>query len=164
VGRKRPRDRRLLLLHVAGAAAGGRRAARRRDVTATGTQERIMARKVLIADDEQNIVISLEFLLKREGFEVLVAADGDAALQMVAEHHPDLVLLDVMMPKRNGYEVCQRMRERPDWRGIKIIMLSAKGRDVEVSKGVSLGADLYVTKPFSNADLVAQINALLAAT
>lgn len=122
-----------------------------------------MARKVLIADDEQNIVISLEFLLKREGFEVLVAADGDAALQMVAEHHPDLVLLDVMMPKRNGYEVCQRMRERPDWRGIKIIMLSAKGRDVEVSKGVSLGADLYVTKPFSNAELVAQINALLAA-
>ena len=121
-----------------------------------------MARKVLIADDEQNIVISLEFLLKREGFEVLVAADGEAALQMIAEHHPDLVLLDVMMPKRNGYEVCQRMRERPDWRGIKIIMLSAKGRDVEVSKGVSLGADLYVTKPFSNAELVAQINALLA--
>jgi DNA-binding response OmpR family regulator len=120
-----------------------------------------MARKVLIADDEQNIVISLEFLLKREGFEVLVAADGEAALQMVAEQHPDLVLLDVMMPKRNGYEVCQRMRARPDWRGIKIIMLSAKGRDVEVSKGVSLGADLYVTKPFSNAELVAQINALL---
>ncbi len=88
--------------------------------------------------------------------------DGEVALQMVAEHHPDLVLLDVMMPKRNGYEVCQRMRERPEWRGIKIVMLSAKGRDVEVSKGVSLGADLYVTKPFSNAELVAQINALLA--
>jgi DNA-binding response OmpR family regulator len=67
-----------------------------------------------------------------------------------------------MMPKRSGYEVCQRMRERPEWRGIKIIMLSAMGRDVEVSKGVSLGADLYVTKPFSNAELVAQINALLA--
>ena len=122
-----------------------------------------MPRKVLIADDEQNIVISLEFLLRREGFEVLVAGDGETALQMVAEHHPDLVLLDVMMPKRNGYEVCQRMRERPEWRGIKIIMLSAKGRDVEVSKGVSLGADLYVTKPFSNAELVAQINTLLAA-
>jgi DNA-binding response OmpR family regulator len=121
-----------------------------------------MARKVLIADDEENIVISLEFLLKREGFEVLVASDGEAALQMVAEHRPDLVLLDVMMPKRNGYEVCQRMREHPEWRGIKIIMLSAKGRDVEVTKGVSLGADLYVTKPFSNAELVAQINALLA--
>jgi len=122
-----------------------------------------MTRKVLIADDEQNIVISLEFLLRREGFEVLVAGDGEAALQMVAEHHPDLVLLDVMMPKRNGYEVCQRMRERPEWRGIKIVMLSAKGREVEVSKGVSLGADLYVTKPFSNAELVAQINTLLAA-
>ena len=121
-----------------------------------------MARKVLIADDEKNIVISLEFLLRREGFEVLVAGDGEAALQMVAEHHPDLVLLDVMMPKRNGYEVCQRMRERPEWRGIKIVMLSAKGRDVEVSKGVSLGADLYVTKPFSNAELIAKINALLA--
>jgi DNA-binding response OmpR family regulator len=121
-----------------------------------------MTRKVLIADDEENIVISLEFLLRREGFEVLVAGDGEAALQMVAEHHPDLVLLDVMMPKRNGYEVCQRMREHPAWRTIKIIMLSAKGRDVEVSKGVSLGADLYVTKPFSNAELVAQINALLA--
>lgn len=121
-----------------------------------------MARKVLIADDEKNIVISLEFLLKREGFEVLVAGDGEAALQMVAEHQPDLVLLDVMMPKRNGYEVCQRMRERPEWRGIKIVMFSAKGRDVEVSKGVSLGADLYVTKPFSNAELVAKINALLA--
>lgn len=121
-----------------------------------------MARKVLIADDEKNIVISLEFLLKREGFEVLVAGDGEAALQMVAEHQPDLVLLDVMMPKRNGYEVCQRMRERPEWRRIKIVMLSAKGRDVEVSKGVSLGADLYVTKPFSNAELVAKINALLA--
>ena len=121
-----------------------------------------MARKVLIADDEQNIVISLEFLLRREGFDVLVAGDGEAALQMVARHHPDLVLLDVMMPKRNGYEVCQRMREHPEWRDIKIVMLSAKGRDVEVSKGVSLGADLYVTKPFSNAELVAQINALLA--
>jgi DNA-binding response OmpR family regulator len=121
-----------------------------------------MPRKVLIADDEKNIVISLEFLLKREGFEVLVAHDGEAALQMVAEHLPDLVLLDVMMPKRNGYEVCQRMRECPEWRAIKIVMLSAKGRDVEVSKGVSLGADLYVTKPFSNAELVAKINALLA--
>ena len=122
-----------------------------------------MARKVLIADDEQNIVISLEFLLKREGFEVLVASDGEAALQMIAEHHPDLVLLDVMMPKRNGYEVCQRLREHADWKQIKVIMLTAKGRDAEVSKGVSLGADLYVTKPFSNSELVAKVNGLLAA-
>ncbi len=122
-----------------------------------------MAKKILIADDEKNIVISLEFLLRREGFDVVVAGDGEAALQMIAEHHPDLVLLDVMMPKRNGYEVCQRLRERADWRQIKVIMLTAKGRDVEVSKGVSLGADLYVTKPFSNSELVAKVNALLAA-
>ncbi len=122
-----------------------------------------MSKKILIADDEKNIVISLEFLLRNEGFDVIVAGDGEAALQMIAEHRPDLVLLDVMMPKRSGYEVCQRVRERPDWRQIKVIMLTAKGRDVEVSKGLSLGADLYVTKPFSNSELVAKVNALLAA-
>jgi DNA-binding response OmpR family regulator len=123
---------------------------------------RHMAQRVLIVDDEQNIVISLEYLMKRAGYEVLTAGDGEEALQMIAAHRPDLVLLDVMMPKRNGYEVCQRIREHPDWRQMKIIMLSAKGRDVEVSKGVSVGADLYLTKPFSNAELVAHVKALLA--
>ncbi len=120
-----------------------------------------MTLKVLIADDEENIVLSLEFLLRSAGFEVLVANDGEAALKMVAEHRPDLVLLDVMMPKRNGYEVCQRLRARPEWRGIKIIMLSAKGRSAEVEKGLSLGADLYVVKPFSNAELMTKVHALL---
>jgi DNA-binding response OmpR family regulator len=120
-----------------------------------------MTRKVLIADDEENIVLSLEFLLRRAGFEVLVAGDGEMALRMVAEHRPDLILLDVMMPKRNGYEVCQRLRTHPEWRAIKVIMLSAKGRDAEVEKGVSMGADLYVVKPFSSAELVAQVHALL---
>ena len=121
-----------------------------------------MPKKVLIADDEENIVTALEFLLQRRGYETRVAKNGDDALSEVERFAPDLVLLDVMMPRKSGYEVCQRMRARPEWRHIKIIMLSAKGRDVEVSKGVSLGADLYVTKPFSNAELVAQINALLA--
>jgi len=120
-----------------------------------------MTRKVLIADDEENIVLSLEFLLRRAGFEVLVAGDGEAALRMIAEHRPDLVLLDVMMPKRNGYEVCQRLRAQPEWRDIKVIMLSAKGRDAEVTKGVSMGADLYVVKPFSSAELMRQVHALL---
>jgi len=120
-----------------------------------------MTRKVLIADDEENIVLSLEFLLRRAGFEVLVASDGEAALRMVEEHRPDLVLLDVMMPKRNGYEVCQRLRAHPVWRDIKVIMLSAKGRDAEVAKGVSMGADLYVVKPFSSSELMAQVHALL---
>ena len=120
-------------------------------------------KKILIADDEPNIVTALEFLLERNGYEVLVARNGGAALKMIEEQRPDLVLLDVMMPVKSGYEVCQRMRERADWRDIKIIMLTAKGRDVEMSKGLSIGADLYITKPFSTQELVAKIDALLQA-
>jgi two-component system, OmpR family, alkaline phosphatase synthesis response regulator PhoP len=120
-----------------------------------------MPKRVLIADDEPNIVAALEFLLQRNGYEVHTARNGDEALSLIELHNPDLVLLDVMMPQRSGYDVCQRVREREDWRHIKIIMLSAKGRDVEVNKGVSLGADLYITKPFSTRELVAKINGLL---
>ena len=122
-----------------------------------------MGRKILIADDEPNIVAALEFLLQRNGFEVSVARDGDEALKLLETEMPDLVLLDVMMPKRSGYEVCQRMRESEAWRHIKIVMLSAKGREVEINKGLSIGADLYITKPFSTRELVAQINGLLGA-
>jgi DNA-binding response OmpR family regulator len=122
-----------------------------------------MAKKVLIADDEPNIVTALEFLLQKSGYEVLIAQNGEEALRQVEAFAPDLVLLDVMMPKVSGYEVCQRMRERGDWRHIKIVMLSAKGREAEVSKGLSVGADLYVTKPFSNTELVARIDGLLRA-
>ena len=121
-----------------------------------------MGKKVLIVDDEPNIVAALEFLLQRNGYEVHVARNGDEALKLVEAQLPDLVLLDVMMPQKSGYEVCQRMRERDDWRHIKIVMLSAKGRDAEVNKGLSIGADLYVTKPFSTRDLIAKINGLLA--
>ena len=120
-----------------------------------------MAKKILIVDDEPNIVTALEYLLQKSGYEVLLARDGDAALKQVEKHLPDLVLLDVMMSLKSGYEVCQRMRDRADWQHIKIVMLSAKGREAEVSKGLSLGADLYVTKPFSNQDLIARINELL---
>jgi DNA-binding response OmpR family regulator len=122
-----------------------------------------MTRKILIADDEPNIVTALEFLLQKNGYEVLVARNGDVALSLVEQHKPDLVLLDVMMPVKSGYEVCQRMRERPDWRDIKIVMLTAKGREVEMNKGLSVGADLYITKPFSTQELVQKINALLGA-
>jgi len=121
-----------------------------------------MTKKVLIVDDEINIVAALEFLLQRSGYEVMAAQNGDEALQRVESFAPDLVLLDVMMPRISGYEVCRRMRERAEWKHIKIIMLSAKGREAEVSKGVSLGADLYVTKPFSNNELVGKIGELLA--
>lgn len=121
-----------------------------------------MTKKVLIVDDEVNIVTALEFLLQKCGYEVMVAQNGEEALQRVESFAPDLVLLDVMMPRISGYEVCRRMRERADWKHIKIVMLSAKGREAEVSKGVSLGADLYVTKPFSNNELVGKIGELLA--
>jgi DNA-binding response OmpR family regulator len=115
----------------------------------------------LIADDEPNIVSALEYLLRRHGHTVLVARDGEETLSQVSLHQPDLVLLDVMMPVRSGYEVCQCLREHPDWRHIKVIMLSAKGRESEVEKGLTAGADLYVTKPFSTRDLMASITALL---
>ncbi|MDW8468505.1 MAG: response regulator [Burkholderiales bacterium] len=118
-------------------------------------------KKVLIVDDEPNIVTALEYLLARSGYDVAVAEDGEAALAAVERERPDLVLLDIMMPRLNGYEVCRRLRERPDGGAIKIVILSAKGRDVDVAKGLSLGADLYVTKPFSSTELVARIAALL---
>ena len=120
-----------------------------------------MSKKILIADDEPNIVAALEFLLQRNGYEVHVARNGEEALKLVEDCHPDLVLLDVMMPVRSGYEVCTRIRERADWRHIKIIMLSAKGRDAEINKGLSIGADLYVTKPFSTRELTGKIKELL---
>jgi DNA-binding response OmpR family regulator len=123
-----------------------------------------VSKKILIADDEPNIVAALEFLLQRNGYEVHVARNGDEALKLVEACNPDLVLLDVMMPVRSGYEVCKRIREHPDWRHIKIIMLSAKGRDAEVSKGLAIGADLYVTKPFSTRDLMGKISELLERT
>jgi len=120
-----------------------------------------MSQKILIVDDEPNIVISLEFLMKREGFAVSVAVDGEEALQKIAEIQPDLVLLDIMMPKKSGFEVCQEIRANPAWASIKVVMLTAKGRDTEVQKGMALGADAYVTKPFSTKDLVAKVRLVL---
>jgi len=120
-----------------------------------------MSKRILIVDDEPNIVVSLEFLMKREGFEVRTASDGEAAMAALASATPDLVLLDIMLPKMNGFEVCQRLRGDPRWSDVKIVMLSAKGRDTEVAKGLALGADAYVTKPFSTKELVAQVRKLL---
>jgi len=120
-----------------------------------------VSKKILIADDEPSIVAAVEFLLQRNGYDVCVARDGEEALRLIETSHPDLVLLDVMMPRKSGYEVCMRMRERADWRDIKIIMLSARGRDAEVSRGMSAGADVYVIKPFSTRELMAKIKDLL---
>jgi DNA-binding response OmpR family regulator len=120
-----------------------------------------MSKKILIVDDEPNIVISLDFLMKREGFEVAVAADGEEALAQVAAFQPDLVLLDVMMPKKSGFEVCEALRADPAHAGLKIVMVTAKGRDTEVAKGLAIGADAYVTKPFATKELVARVKNLL---
>jgi two-component system, OmpR family, alkaline phosphatase synthesis response regulator PhoP len=120
-----------------------------------------MSHKILIADDEPNIVLSLEFLMKREGYEVRVAENGDDALAQVAEFMPDLVLLDVMLPRRNGFEVCQQIRASPQSPNVKVVMLTAKGRDTEMQKGLALGADAYITKPFATKELVARVKDLL---
>lgn len=120
-----------------------------------------MSKKILIADDEQNIVISVEFLMKREGYAVSVATDGEEALARIREDKPDLVLLDVMMPKKNGFDVCQEVRSDPAFAGTRILMLTARGRDTEVAKGLALGADGYMTKPFSTKDLVDKVRELL---
>jgi DNA-binding response OmpR family regulator len=121
-----------------------------------------MVHKILIVDDEPNIVISLEFLMKKEGFEVAVANDGDEALAKVASFNPDLILLDVMMPKKSGFEVCEALRTDPQRNALQIVMLTAKGRDTEVAKGLALGADAYFTKPFSTKELVAKVKEMLA--
>lgn len=120
-----------------------------------------MAHKILIVDDEPNIVISLEFLMKKEGFEVAVANDGDEALSKVGSFNPDLLLLDVMMPKKSGFEVCEALRSDPGKAGLLIVMLTAKGRDTEVAKGLAIGADAYVTKPFSTKELVSKVKTML---
>lgn len=121
-----------------------------------------MANKILVVDDEPNIVLSLEFLMKQAGFQVRTASDGEAALAAIAAEPPDLMLLDVMMPRKNGYEVCQAVRANPEWKGIRIIMLTAKGREVEREKGMALGADDYITKPFSTQEVVDRVRELLA--
>jgi DNA-binding response OmpR family regulator len=119
-----------------------------------------MAVRILIVDDEPNIVLSLEFLMRQKGYETQVAGDGEEALAAVESFRPDLVLLDVNMPRRDGFEVCQKLRA-DGWTELKIVMLTAKGRDIEIEKGLALGADAYVTKPFSTRELVACVAAML---
>jgi DNA-binding response OmpR family regulator len=119
-----------------------------------------MAVRILIVDDEPNIVVSLEFLMRQKGYETQVARDGEEALAAVESFRPDLVLLDVNVPRRDGFEVCQKLRA-DGWTELKIVMLTAKGRDIEIEKGLALGADAYVTKPFSTRELVARVAAML---
>jgi DNA-binding response OmpR family regulator len=120
-----------------------------------------MAHKILIVDDEPNILISLEYLMQREGFDVSVARDGLQAIEAIGRDPPDLVLLDVMMPGKTGFEVCQEVRAQDALKDIRILMLTAKGRDTDVAKGLALGADAYMTKPFSTRELVLKVREML---
>jgi DNA-binding response OmpR family regulator len=122
-----------------------------------------MSKHILIVDDEPNILISIEFLMKREGYDVAIARDGEEGLAAIRTQRPDLVVLDVMMPKRDGFEVCTEVRADPSLSGVRILMLTAKGREAEIKKGLALGADAYIPKPFSTHELVAKVKALLEA-
>ena len=122
-----------------------------------------MTHSVLVVEDEPNIVDSLSFLMKQAGYRVWIARDGDTALRMVASETPDLVLLDVMLPRRDGYQVCQAIRANPEWNGVRVIMLSAKGRELDRRKGIALGADDYITTPFSTREIVKRVQRTLNA-
>ena len=120
-----------------------------------------MSKRVLIVDDEPNIAISVDFLMRREGFEVLVAHDGEEGLARIRADRPDIIVLDVMMPTLDGFEVCKAVRSDPTLTGVRILMLTAKGRAAEITKGLALGADAYIPKPFSTRELVAKVKELL---
>jgi two-component system alkaline phosphatase synthesis response regulator PhoP len=122
-----------------------------------------MPASILIADDDPNIVLALRFLMEKEGYRVRVATDGEAALAAIARHRPDLVVLDVMMPRRNGFDVCTAVRADPRLADTRIIMLTAKGLDGERNRGLRAGADDYVTKPFATRDVLERVRQLLGA-
>ena len=122
-----------------------------------------MAHRVLIVEDEDSILLSLQFLLDKEGYAVDTARDGAAALRLIEAEPPDLVLLDVMLPVINGFEVCRSIRAMPGLSGTRIMMVTARGREAEVSRGMAFGADAYLTKPFSTRELMDKVRALLAA-
>ena len=123
-----------------------------------------MAKDILIVDDEPNAVVPIQFLMEQQGYRVMVAERGEDALDLIYQYKPDLVLLDIMLPGINGFEVCEIVRLNPEYRSIKIIFLTALGREEQVARGLALGADAYITKPYSNDELVAMVKAVLEET
>jgi len=123
-----------------------------------------MAKEILIVEDEPSVVIPIQFLMEQQGYKVMIAERGEDALDLIYQYKPELVLLDIMLPGIVGYEVCEIVRLNPKYRKIKIIFLTAKGREEEIAKGLALGADAYITKPFSNAALVAKVKEILEKT
>ncbi|MGD8703532.1 MAG: response regulator [Desulfosarcina sp.] len=121
-----------------------------------------MAKKILIVDDEPSITVPLKFLMEQNQFDVQVVHSGEDAMTAVDAFNPDLVLLDVMLPAADGFQVCQQLRQDPRRSDLKIVFLSAMTRDLDIAKGDTLGADAYITKPFSNADVIRQVKDLLS--
>jgi DNA-binding response OmpR family regulator len=120
-----------------------------------------MPKEILIVDDEPGVVVAIQFLMEQQGYSVLIAQRGEDALDLVYKYKPDLIILDIMLPGISGWEVCEIIRLNPAYRNVKIIFLTARGAEAEIARGLSLGADAYITKPFSNDRLVARVNALL---
>ena len=116
-----------------------------------------MAHKILIVDDKTNIVVPLQFLMEKNGYETVMAQSGDEALEVISKENPDLILLDIMLPGIYGFEVCEIVKLKPEWKHIKIIFLTARGRDVDIAEGMVLGADEYINKPFSNKQIMASV-------
>ncbi len=122
-----------------------------------------MTKKILIVDDEPSIIVPLQFLMEQNGFETTVAFSGEEAMEAIVSNPPDLILLDIMLPIIDGFEVCQRVRERSEWDQVRIVMITAMGSEANIAKGLALGADAYITKPFSNAAVVEKVKELLEA-
>lgn len=120
-----------------------------------------MPKEILIVEDEPGVAVAIQFLMEQQGHNVLIAERGEDALDLVYKYKPDLVLLDIMLPGISGWEVCEIIRLNPDYRNVKIVFLTARNTEVEIAKGLALGADAYITKPFSNDQLIAKVNTLL---
>jgi DNA-binding response OmpR family regulator len=123
-----------------------------------------MPKEILIVDDEPDVVVPIQFLMEQQGYRVMAGERGEDALDLIYHYKPDLVILDIMLPGIDGYEVCEIIRLDPNYRDVRVMFLTAKGREVDIAKGLALGADAYLTKPFSNDELVAKVKELLEKT
>ena len=126
--------------------------------------EFLMPKEILIVDDEPDVVVPIQFLMEQQGYRVMAAERGEDALDLIYHYKPDLVILDIMLPGIDGYEVCEIIRLDPNYRDVRVMFLTAKGREVDIAKGLALGADVYLTKPFSNDELVAKVKENLEKT
>ena len=120
-----------------------------------------MPQTILIVDDEQSIIVPLKFLMEQKDYNVITASSGEEAVDKISKFRPDLILLDIIHPGLDGFEICQIVRENPEWKDTRIILVTTMVRDVDVAKGLAFGADAYITKPFSNSEIMKQVRELL---